>query len=60
MELTLTTEQQDLLINILEQRKRELMKEISHTDNREFRERLRRNERLLEDVLTRLAVGVVC
>ena len=54
MELTLSTEEQQLLLDILEQRHRELLKEISHTDHHEFRQALRKNEKLLESVLSRL------
>ena len=54
MELTLSTEEQQLLLDILEQRHRELLKEISHTDHREFKQALGKNEKLLESVLSRL------
>jgi len=51
MELTLNIEEQEFLISILELRHRELLKEISHTDHREFKRGLRKNERLLESLL---------
>ncbi len=54
MELILTTEQRTFLVNVLEQRHRELLKEISHTDNRQFRQVLRNNEKLIEDLLGQL------
>lgn len=54
MELKLTNEEQQFLANVLEQRHRDIVKEISHTDNREFRQVLRQNEKLIEDILTRL------
>jgi hypothetical protein len=54
MELTLSTEEQQLLLDILEQRHRELLKEISHTAHRDFRQGLRRNEQLLESMMGRL------
>jgi hypothetical protein len=54
MELTLSDEEQEFLSNILEQRLRELLEEIAHTDHREFREGLRRSEKLLESLLFRL------
>jgi hypothetical protein len=54
MELTLTTEEQQLLLDILEQRQRELLKEISHTDHHEFKQSLRKNEKLLESILSHL------
>lgn len=54
MELILTTEQRSFLANVLEQRHRELLKEISHTDNRQFRQVLRNNEKMIEDLLGQL------
>lgn len=54
MELKLTNEEQQFLANVLEQRHRDILKEISHTDNREFRQVLRQNEKLIEDILTRM------
>ena len=54
MELILSTEEQGLLVSILEQRHRELLKEIAHTDHREFKLELRKNERLLDSILGRL------
>jgi hypothetical protein len=44
MELELSAEEQELLIQIIEQRHLELQKEISHTDHREFKQVLRKNE----------------
>lgn len=54
MELILTTEQRNFLANVLEQRHRELRNEISHTDNRQFRQVLRNNEKMIEDLLVQL------
>ncbi len=54
MELTLTNEEEELLVHILEQRHRELRKEISHTDHYEFKEILRKNDGLIESILTHL------
>lgn len=54
MELILNAEEQELLLSILEQRHQELLKEIWHTDHREFKELLRRQEKLLESMLSRL------
>ena len=54
MELILNTEEQELLLRILEQRHRELLKEISHTDHHEFKQGLRKNEKLLDSMLCRL------
>lgn len=57
MELLLTTEEQELLATMLEQRHRDLQKEISHTDHREFKATLRKNEKLIESMLSRLRAG---
>ena len=59
MELLLSDEEQELLLNFLEQRYRELSQEIAHTDHREFREELRRNEELLDSLVCRLREAVV-
>jgi len=57
MELLLTVQEQELLQQILEQRYLELQKEISHTDHREFKQTLRKNEKLIESMLNRLRAG---
>jgi len=54
MELTLNTEEEELLLSILEQRHRDLLKEIAHTDHHEFKQGLRKNEKLLDSMLCRL------
>jgi len=55
MELALNTEEQQLLLSILEQRHQELSKEIAHTDHREeFKKGLRKNERLVDSMFNRL------
>jgi hypothetical protein len=54
MELTLSMEEQELLLSILEHRHRELLKEIAHTDHHEFKQGLRRKEKLLDSLLGRL------
>ena len=54
MEFTLTPEEHELILRILEQHHRGLLKEIWHTDHREFRLALREDEKLLESVLNRL------
>jgi hypothetical protein len=57
MELSLSAEEQELLLRILEQRHLELQKEIAHTDHRDFKQALRRNEGLIESMLSKLRVG---
>lgn len=59
MLLTLTSEEQELLLRILEQHHQGLLKEIWHTDNRDFRIALKGDEKLLESVLTRLKEALV-
>jgi hypothetical protein len=56
MELTLTVEERELVLEILGQRHRELQREISHTDHHEFKLALRKKEKLLESVENRLRV----
>lgn len=58
MELALTAEDRDLLSEILERRLRELEKEISHTDHREFKALLRGREERIESMLGRLRTSV--
>ena len=54
MELTLCPEEQEFLSNVLEQHHRELLNEIAHTDHREFKQGLLKDEKLLDSVLGRL------
>ncbi len=54
MQLTLTPEEEELLLCIVEQNHREILKEIWHTHHGEFKSDLRRKERLLESILNRL------
>lgn len=58
MELSLSNEEHAFLLNILEQAHRELFNEIAHTDHREFRTELRRNEETLDSLIHRLQVTV--
>lgn len=59
MELTLTSEEHELLLRILERHHQGLLKEIWHTDHREFRLALRDDEKLLESLLNRLREALV-
>jgi hypothetical protein len=54
MEVTITPEEMELLIEILEERHRDLLHEISRTNHHEFKLVLRKKEKLLESVLLRL------
>ncbi len=52
--LNLTAEEHELLLSILGERHRELMNEIWHTDHREFKERLKKQEKILEELVNRM------
>lgn len=54
MELTLSPQEQQFLIDMLEDRYLALQREILHTDHREFKQKLRMHEALIESVLDRL------
>ncbi len=56
MELMLTIEERELLLEILSERHSALLREISHTDHRKFKLALRKREKLLESVVDRLRV----
>ena len=56
MELTLTIEECELVLEMLGERHRALLREISHTDHREFKLLLLKREKLLESVENRLRV----
>ena len=54
MDLNLTPQQLELVLRILEQRHEVLLKEIWHTDNRDFKHALQHEEKLLESILQRM------
>ena len=54
MELILSAEEKELVMSILEERHRELLREMSRTDRHDFKLVLRKNEKLLESVLNKL------
>lgn len=58
MELTLSTQEERLLEEILEEKSLSLQREIARTDHREFKQTLRNNEQLIESMLARLRVDV--
>lgn len=59
MELILSDEEQEFLAKTLEERHRVLLEEIAHTDRRDFKEGLRRNEKLLGSLVDRLRGAAV-
>ena len=58
MELTLTFEEARLLKDVLEERQRELLRELSRAKHYAFKTTLKANERLLETVLEKLRIEV--
>ena len=54
--LTFDEEERDLVQEILEERHRTLLMEISHTDHHHFKVVLRRKAELLESILSRFVV----
>ena len=56
MELTLSADEHEFLLNILEQRERELLREIAQTDRRVFKQELRKDEKLLDSIVCRLRI----
>ena len=54
MELRLSAEEQEFLSNILERRHRELLNEIAHTEHRDFKQGLLKDEKLLDSLACRL------
>ncbi len=54
MEITLTNEEKEFLVEILQERRDTFLREISRADSRDFKDLLRRKERLLEGLLGRL------
>jgi len=56
MELTLSSIERELLVEILEEHHRELLREIARTGHYEFRDLLKRKEQLLESILHKLQV----
>lgn len=59
MELILSDEEQELLEQILEHRHSGLQKEIAHTDHREFKQMLRKDDELIESMLNRVRKTVL-
>jgi len=56
MELTLTSAEREVLLEILKEQHRELFREIARTDHREFKSVLKNKETLLESVVNKLEV----
>ena len=54
MELTLSSTEKDLLLEILGQHHRELLREIARTTHHEFKDGLKKKEQLLESIVSKL------
>ena len=57
MELTLTSAERDVLLEIFKQHHRELFREICRTDHHEFKSVLKNKEKLLDAVICRLEIA---
>ena len=55
MELLLNLEEKRLVMEVLEEHHRQMLREISHTDHHEFKVALKKKEQLLESVLNKLS-----
>jgi len=56
MELILTNEERELLMEVLEESQRELLREISRANHREFKIALKNKEKLLESLICKMRV----
>lgn len=57
MEVTLSSEEELLLMEVLEERHRELLRELARTKHHEFKTILSYKEKLLESVLDKLRIA---
>jgi hypothetical protein len=55
MNLALMSDEEEMLVEILEEHYRELLLEIARTDHREYKVDLRRREQVLKSVLNKLS-----
>jgi hypothetical protein len=54
MNISFTNEERELLLEILEERHRELLREISRATHNEFKLALKKNETLLRSIIDKL------
>jgi len=59
MNLQLTSNERELLLELLEERRRDLMHEIAQTNHYQFKQVLRTKENVLESLLTKVAGELV-
>jgi len=57
MEIVLTTEENNLLVEVLDEKQRELERELARTSHHQFKTILKKRETLLESVLNKLKVS---
>jgi hypothetical protein len=57
MELTLTPDEGELVTEILVERQRELLREISRAAHHDFKQELKRKENLLESILQKVGAA---
>jgi hypothetical protein len=57
MELTLNSDERELLMEVLEAHHHELLREISRAKHHEFKSALKNKERLLETVINKVKVA---
>jgi hypothetical protein len=60
MELRLTAEEEELLLNLLQEHQTHLLREIAKADHHEFRAGLRNRCTVLETILDKLQAPVPC
>jgi hypothetical protein len=56
MELILSSEEGKFLMEVLEDRHRELLRELAHTDHRDYKLLLKNNAKFLESILDKLRI----
>ncbi len=57
MEITLTSREREFLAQILEERQRELLREIARAEHHQFRAGLKISEELLESIIDKLVTA---
>ena len=54
MNLNITTEERELLLEMLEAKGTAISHEIHHTDSREFKERLKQRQKMIEELKAKI------
>jgi hypothetical protein len=58
MELQLSDTERDLIVHVLSHRYRELMHEVSKTSHRDFKNMLKEDEKVIEELMEKLGADV--